>query len=199
MCPEVGMTFKSEKDAYDFYNCYAGKIGFSVQKSHSKLRRDGTIYQKHIVCSNEGDRDTHSKHVTMKENATTRSCCGARVQFSICREGIWTVQKVILEHNHYLASPDKRHMLRSQRRLLEADKLMISQMREAGIKPAEVYNFFKQWYGGAQNVPFLRMDCNNHVGRERKKYLGINDAQTLLEYLKNKQLEDPFFLCHTIR
>lgn len=61
--PEVRMTFKSEKDAYDFYNCYAGKIGFSVRKSHSKLRRDGTIYQKHIVCSNEGDRDTHSKHV----------------------------------------------------------------------------------------------------------------------------------------
>jgi zinc finger SWIM domain-containing protein 3 len=31
------------------------------------------------------------------------------------------------------------------------------------------------------------------IGRERKKYLESNDAQTLLEYLKNKQIEDPAF------
>ena len=37
------------------------------------------------------------------------------------------------------------------------------------------------------------MDSNNHIGRERKKYLEVNDAQTLLEFLKNKQLEDPSF------
>jgi zinc finger SWIM domain-containing protein 3 len=37
------------------------------------------------------------------------------------------------------------------------------------------------------------MDCNNLIGRERKKYLPANDSQILLEYLKNKQLEDPAF------
>ena len=37
------------------------------------------------------------------------------------------------------------------------------------------------------------MDCNNMIGREQRKYLPSNDAQTLLEYLKNKQLEDPTF------
>ena len=73
-------------------------------------------------------------------------------------------------------------------------------MREARLEPAEVYKFVKQWYGGPQHIPFLRVDSNNHIGRERKKYLEVNDAQTLLEFLKNKQLEDPsFFLCHTIR
>lgn len=77
--------------------------------------------------------------------------------------------------------------------MIEADKLLISQIREAGIQPAQVYEFFKQWYGGAENVPFSRMDCNNLIGPERKKYLPSNDAQTLLEYLKNKQLEDPTF------
>lgn len=105
------------------------------------MRRDGTIYQKHIVCSNQGERGAHSSQDTIKENATTRTSCDARVQFSICRKGIRRVQKVVLEHNHYLASPDKRHMLRSQRRLVDADKMFISQMREAGIRPAEMYNF----------------------------------------------------------
>jgi hypothetical protein len=51
----------------------------------------------------------------------------------------------------------------------------------------------KQFYGGADKVSFLRMDCNNTIGRERNKYLESNDAQTLLEYLKNKHTEDPTF------
>ena len=117
--PKVGMAFKSEEDAYEFYNEYAGKIGFSIRKSHSKLRSDKSVYQKHIVCSNEGERGTHSKHDTVKQNAATRSGCDARIQFSIARDGVWRVQKVVLDHNHYLASPNKKHMLRSQRRLVE--------------------------------------------------------------------------------
>ena len=51
----------------------------------------------------------------------------------------------------------------------------------------------KEFYGGADKVSFSRMDCNNEIGRERKKYLESNDAQTLLEYLKRKQSEDPTF------
>ena len=51
----------------------------------------------------------------------------------------------------------------------------------------------KEFYGGADKVPFSRMDCNNEIGRERKKYLESNNAQTLLEYLKRKQSEDPTF------
>ena len=45
----------------------------------------------------------------------------------------------------------------------------------------------KEFYGGEENVPFAKMDCNNEIGRERKKYLESNDAQTLLEYLKQKR------------
>lgn len=103
------MAFKSEADAYEMYNSYARKIGFSIRKSNARRRVDGTIYQKHIVCSKEGEKGKHSKHDTLKENATTRTCCHARVQFSVSREEVWTVQKVVLEHNHYLASPNKVH------------------------------------------------------------------------------------------
>ncbi|KAJ1263508.1 hypothetical protein BS78_09G190400 [Paspalum vaginatum] len=61
------------------------------------------------------------------------------------------------------------------------------------MKPTQVYEFMKQFYGGADKVPFSKMDCNNEIGRERNKYLESNDAQTLLEYLKSKQMEDPTF------
>jgi zinc finger SWIM domain-containing protein 3 len=61
------------------------------------------------------------------------------------------------------------------------------------MKPSQVYEFMKQFYGGAENILFSMMDCNNEIGQERNKYLKSNDAQTLLEYLKNKQIEDPAF------
>jgi hypothetical protein len=103
------------------------------------------------------------------------------------------VQKFVDDHNHYLASPDKAKNLRSQRRVTEADKKLIGQTREAGMRPSQVFEFMKQFYGGADKVPFSRTDCNNEIGHERKKYMESNDAQTLCNYLKNKQLEDPTF------
>jgi hypothetical protein len=164
--PKVGMSFESEDDAYEMYNSYAESVGFSIRKWTTRLRSDKIIYQKHIVCSNQGQRAQHSSQETLKENVTTRTCCEARVQFSINRYGVWTVQKVVLDHNHYLASPNKAYMLRSHQRIIVADKQLIGQIREAGVKPSQVYEFFKQWYGGAENVPFTRMDCNNLIGCE---------------------------------
>ena len=95
--PEVGMSFESEKAAYIMYNTYADKIGFSIRKSDVKKREDGTISNKLIVCSRQGYRKTKSS------KSTTRTGCNAHVQFSVSREGVWTVQKVVLDHNHYLA------------------------------------------------------------------------------------------------
>ena len=43
--PEVGMTFESEVKAYEMYNAYAGNVGFSVRKSQTRHRGDGSICQ----------------------------------------------------------------------------------------------------------------------------------------------------------
>jgi hypothetical protein len=94
------------------YNNYADKIGFSIRKSTTRHRSDGTIYQKHAKD------DSSSKGMT-------RIGCGARIQFSVSKEGVWMVQKVVFEHNHYLASPNKTKNLRSQRRVTEADRKLI--------------------------------------------------------------------------
>jgi zinc finger SWIM domain-containing protein 3 len=116
IAPKVGMAFEYEDNAYEMYNKYAGIIGFSIRKSTTKRRPDGTIYQKYIVCSGEG----HGKPESLK--GTTRTGCGARIQLVVSKEGIWTVKSVVLEQNHYLASPNKNKNLRSQRPISEADR-----------------------------------------------------------------------------
>jgi hypothetical protein len=81
------------------------------------------------------------------------------------------VQKFVHEHNNYLASPDKSKNMRSQRHVTEADNKLIGQIREAGMRPSQVFEFMNQFYGGAGKVPFSRTYCNNEIGRERKKCL----------------------------
>jgi hypothetical protein len=49
-----------------------------------------------------------------------------------------------------------------------------------------------------ENVPFLEMDSKNYMKSEREKYLESRDAQTLLEYLMNKEAEDPL-LFHDVQ
>jgi len=87
--PTVGMTFESEEQAYEMYNTYVGKVGFSIRKSKTKHHRDGSLCQKFIVCSNQRHRENEKS-----QKDITRTGYDARVQFSISKEGIWTVQKV---------------------------------------------------------------------------------------------------------
>jgi zinc finger SWIM domain-containing protein 3 len=147
--PKVRISFAFENDAYEMYNTYAGTAGFSIRKSIIKCRADKTIYNRVIVCSSQAHAETGSSH------ATTRMGCKALIKFTVSREGIWTVQKVELNHNHTLATQNKKHMLRSQRQVIDADRHLIAQIREAGMKPTQVYEFMKQFYGGANKVPFL--------------------------------------------
>jgi hypothetical protein len=45
--------------------------------------------------------------------------------------------------------------MRSQQSIEEADMKLIGQMREYEMKPAQVFEFMKEFYGGADKVPFL--------------------------------------------
>ncbi|OEL19653.1 hypothetical protein BAE44_0019329 [Dichanthelium oligosanthes] len=56
MVPEVGMEFDDEDKAYEFYNRYAGHLGFSVRKSSSDKSAENITRSRTFVCSREGFR-----------------------------------------------------------------------------------------------------------------------------------------------
>jgi hypothetical protein len=82
--------------------------------------------------------------------------CNVRIQFSVNREGIWTMQKIVPDHNHYLASLNKMCKLRSQRHVIEMDRQLIAQIQEAAMNLAHVYEFMKQFYDGAEKYSILK-------------------------------------------
>jgi hypothetical protein len=48
------------------------------------------------------------------------------------------------------------HKLKSQRRVTEADRQLIGQIREEGMKPAQVYEFMKEFDGGSDKMLILK-------------------------------------------
>jgi hypothetical protein len=171
MAPKVGMTFDCEEKTYEMYNNYAGLVGFNTRKYRTKHRKDESLCQKYFVCSGKGRRKNEAS-----QKDITRTSCDARVQFSISKENVWTMQKVVLDHNHYLVSPNKTHKLRSQREIIEADRKSIRQTCLSGMKSSQVFNFTNEHYGGEDKVPFIKMDCYNEIDRERTQYLEANYA-----------------------
>ena len=45
----LGMTFDNEDDAYNYYNAYGRRVGFSVRKNRENKDRSGVLKKKTIL------------------------------------------------------------------------------------------------------------------------------------------------------
>ena len=53
--PFKGMEFEAYEIAYDFYNNYGKKTGFSIRKEYvNKCKKTGVVTLRRFVCTNEG-------------------------------------------------------------------------------------------------------------------------------------------------
>lgn len=192
--PNVGVTFNSEEQAFKFYNSYAKRKGFSVRKGHLSRRKDGSVRDRHYLCSNEGARKEHRTHVTKKPRALERTNCLARIEFKVSRDNIWVINKFLDDHNHPLASPNKIHMLRSHRKKLPIQRAFITDMDYVGVKSGEGYDSQAEGTHVRENSGFLLKNQSYYLlNASRSRDLEKGDAQFLLNFLKAKQIQDPSF------
>ncbi|KAJ0985812.1 hypothetical protein J5N97_004168 [Dioscorea zingiberensis] len=191
--PKVGMVFRSEDEAYEFYNEYAKRKGFSVRKGHIARRSDGSVQSRSYLCSKEGTRQKHSSYVTRKPRALERTNCMARIEYKVDRESRWVVSKVILDHNHHLASASTSHMLKSQRKASHTKVRFNDEVDRVGGDAPETVDGYGGEGRGAENVVFVSRYRSSCLSTKRTRDLESGDAQNLFEFLKAKQLEDPSF------
>ncbi|KAL7264194.1 hypothetical protein ACSBR1_002196 [Camellia fascicularis] len=57
----VHMTFDIEQEAYDFYNAYGGRLGFSIRRGYVNKSKERQITSKLFVCNKEGFRAVDKK------------------------------------------------------------------------------------------------------------------------------------------
>ncbi|XP_043713638.1 protein FAR1-RELATED SEQUENCE 5-like [Telopea speciosissima] len=187
--PSIGKVFDSAEQAYDFYNWYAGKIGFRVRKGRSEKTRKGIVRQRTFECSKEGHRKVdHRTRNVRKSRPNTRTGCKARMVVKLTKDGIWMVTEIVREHNHPLVAESNPFLPTPQRVVKPVQAVKVARIDNSWISPTERCNTLCEEVGGHEN----------HLRIKRMKDLKDGDIQVLLEYLENKKLEDPMFF-HSVQ
>ncbi|XP_048334496.1 protein FAR1-RELATED SEQUENCE 5-like [Ziziphus jujuba] len=84
MIPKVGMEFKSEDEAYNFYNAYAYKVGFGIRRSKGHKDQSGKMKNRTFCCCCEGFREKDKRNINVKSHrAETRFGCLARMKINL--------------------------------------------------------------------------------------------------------------------
>ncbi|GMY26595.1 protein FAR1-RELATED SEQUENCE 5-like [Fagus crenata] len=193
-CDEIklGIHVSSEEEAYNLYNRYALKKGFSIRKGVRRMI-NGVIRQREYLCSKEGFKEFEDPFNPKKLNhLDTRTGCCARIQFDV-KNDIWSVLHFNDTHNYEFASPDEKCNLRSGRKVLSTHGSIISTMVSSGIKATKSYSYLSKEVGGTNNVGFTKRDVHNYLGTTKKEMIEVGDGQSVINHFKNKQIKNLMF------
>ncbi|XP_043700361.1 protein FAR1-RELATED SEQUENCE 5-like [Telopea speciosissima] len=133
--PRIGMTFESENAAYEFYNQYGRKVGFSIRRDHAhRSKQDPTII-KH------GHRKKDKRDMFTKEpRAESRTDCLARLCISRLKDDQYECKNFFDDHNHDLHTPATVYLMRSQRQVSNIVAHGIDLANDSSIKPKATFD-----------------------------------------------------------
>ena len=131
----LGMEFDSEQSAYEFYNSYGGRVGFSIRKEYAHKSKTGVITSRTFVCSKEGLRKSDKRDFAVRiPRAETRTGCGALMSIKLIRQiGKYRVIHFVETHNHPLVVSACSHMLPSQRKISTSQYIKMDLANDCGI------------------------------------------------------------------
>ncbi|MED6169098.1 putative protein FAR1-RELATED SEQUENCE 10, variant 3 [Stylosanthes scabra] len=179
--PYVGMVFKSDDEAFEYYGNFARKNGFSVRKERSRVSPQLGIYKRDFVCYCSGfapvKRKPNGEH--HRDRKSVRCGCDAKMYLSKeVVDGVsqWFVVQFSNIHNHELLEDDQVRLLPAYRKIHEADQERILLLSKAGFPIHRIVKMLELEKGiqGGQ-LPFLERDVRNFV-QNRKKVVQENEA-----------------------
>ncbi|EAZ04160.1 hypothetical protein OsI_26302 [Oryza sativa Indica Group] len=118
--PCEGMQFKTDDEAYTFFNFYAYLIGFSIVIAHSlktsDKKRNNEVIKYTYKCNRHGKNQDNATNQVQKKKGTRNTNVLLRTDCKcvmVVREnnGIWSVIRLDLNHNHNLCLPEERKFL----------------------------------------------------------------------------------------
>lgn len=158
----------SEEAAYKLYCDYGHRMGFSIRKGkQSYFTGTKRIRTKDYFCSKEGLKEGERLTDANFNDPHTRTNCKAMVRFRVNNHGEWKVIRLVSDHNHNLARPEERHLLRSARSLIA---------------------------GRSSSVETSKQDSLScYISMARTLAIGNADLQNLVRHLKSRANEDGMF------
>ncbi|XP_019184602.1 PREDICTED: protein FAR1-RELATED SEQUENCE 5-like [Ipomoea nil] len=188
----VGMSVFSVDEAYDMYNDYAFRVGFSARRGKQRYTSaTKTMKTKMFHCSNDGFKRITGKWCYSKIDG--RTGCGAFIQFDLHENGMWIVSKHEKLHNHELVPPSKSYLLRSHRMVSRNHISYLTDLKSSGVSVADGVRFLKTQSGGSPLVGFTSRDAYNSLCTDALNKLDGTDSNTLIEIFKRRQSSERDF------
>jgi len=140
----------------NFYKNYAHHVGFSVRKSFCKKSKDRVEKYKYYVCSKEEfmENSTNVKSKgkdRVQKRKLTREGYNALAAFKRTEDENYVLFKFYEGHIHLLATPKKRHMLKSNSRAKSVHIGLFKSYTYANIGPNSLHRFVKEQVGGFEH------------------------------------------------
>ncbi|XP_011093602.1 uncharacterized protein LOC105173527 isoform X1 [Sesamum indicum] len=113
----------SEEEAYMLYCDYAQAMGFNVRRGKQYYFM-GTkrVRSKTYCCSKEGVKDDKADtNAVGYKKPETRTGCRAMISFACDDSGQWKVSRFVKEHNHEMAPPYAKPLVKSGQAILAAN------------------------------------------------------------------------------
>ncbi|KAL9680843.1 hypothetical protein QQ045_012623 [Rhodiola kirilowii] len=181
--PHVGMIFSDLGQDISFYKEYARFVEFVVRLSTSNMS-DEIVTRKYLVCQRAGFKEKRkvvdtAKSVDHNERSRkdTRFWCEARLLLNITDGGRYSVYFFEETHNYYLESDIALSLV---------DKQLIMECSKVCIGATKAHHIRKELCGGFMNIGATLTDYKNFK-RYLKLYIGLNDAQMVVDSLSDKK------------
>ena len=189
--PKVGMTFEGLEAVEKFYKAYAHQSGFGVRIGQQKKNENKVVRTKRFMCNREGfkakdSKDTNDPFSKRRKQTDTRCGCDAHIFVRLCGENTYKIDSLIEHHVHGLVSPNKRHLIRSNRRVSERAKNTLYTCHKASIGTSQAYRLLQVSEGGIPNAGCTKRDLQNYYRGLRYKIRDA-DAQMFVAQLARKQ------------
>ncbi|KAH6831302.1 hypothetical protein C2S53_009497 [Perilla frutescens var. hirtella] len=190
--PKLGMGFDSETHAYEFYNAYAGRVGFSIRKDYvNRSKIDGAVASRRFTCFREGYRQNDKRGLKVKRpRKETRVGCMAQLVISRQADGRYRVTHFEERHNHELVPACKVRTLRSQKRSLTNQIVESSASGVSDMPPKSLAEFLEFH----DDPSFDPIDHEMSLTSKRVWNMMQEEAESFHQYFLSKKLKDPSFV-----
>jgi hypothetical protein len=123
----------------------------------------------------------------------TRCGCDAHIIVKLGTDRKYQISSICEEHNHGLVSPNKKHLLRSNRHVNKRAKSTLFNCHKASIGTSQAYRLLHVSEGGFQNDGCTLRDLQNFYHDLRTKIKDA-DAQMFVAQLEQKKEVKSVFL-----
>ena len=191
--PYIGQVFESIEAGLLFYKKYGRVAGFDIRSSSLKYDKDKNVVTKYYVCNRQGFSEVSFSDALkgspskerLRRTMVGRCGCNARMIINRKSPTCYVVVKFIEDHNHELVLKGKQ-FLKMSRQVSVGHQMLIVDASRCNIGLTKTHNLAKQMPGGYEHVGATNLDFKN-FNRDVRCWIGIRDAQMLVEKLEDKK------------